>query len=109
MYQKSLSLAEKNRGSFPDAAVKHRFVVARERLGLIFGIKGEWQKSLDNQLEMLAATEEMCALEPTNLDYARGKATAVDNVGDSVRGLKNYPKTLENRKRGLAVYGEFLQ
>jgi eukaryotic-like serine/threonine-protein kinase len=109
MYQKSLSLAEKNRGSFPSAAVNHRFVVARERLGFIFGIKGEWQKALDNHQEMLAITEEMCALEPTNLEYARGKATAFDHVGDSFRGLKNYPKALENGKRGLAMYEESLE
>ncbi len=110
MYQKSLSIAERmKRESFPEKDVKLRFVVSRERLGLIFGIKGEWQKALDNDLEMLANTEELCALEPTSLDYARGKATALDHVGDSFRGLKNYPKALENGQRGLAMYEEILQ
>ncbi|MGA9994093.1 MAG: tetratricopeptide repeat protein [Pyrinomonadaceae bacterium] len=109
MYQKSLSLAEENRGSFPNAAVKHRFVVARERLGFIFGIKGEWQKSLDNDLEMLAIEEELSSLEPTNLEYARAGATAFDHVGDAYRGLRNYPKAIENGKRGLAMYEEFLR
>ena len=109
MYQKSLSIAEQKGKSFPDQAVMHRLVVSRERLGFIFGIKGEWQKALDNHLEMLALTEEMCALEPTNLDYARAKATAFDHVGDSFRGLKNYPKALANGKRGLAMYEEFLE
>jgi serine/threonine protein kinase len=110
MYQKSLSIAERmKRESFPDKEVKLRFVVSRERLGFIFGIKGEWQKALDNDLEMLANTEELCVLEPTSLDYARGKATALDHVGDSFRGVKNYPKALENGQRGLAMYEEILQ
>jgi tetratricopeptide (TPR) repeat protein len=110
MYQKSLSIAEQmKRESFPYKDVILRFVVSRERLGFIFAIKGEWQKALDNHLEMLANTEEMLALEPTSLDYARGKATALDHVGDSFRGLKNYPKALENGQRGLAMYEEILR
>jgi serine/threonine protein kinase len=110
MYQKSLSIAEQMKGeSFPDKDVKLRFVVSRERLGFIFGIKGEWQKALDNDLEMLANTESLCALEPSSLDYARDKATALDHVGDSLRGLKNYPKALENGRHGLAMYEEILQ
>jgi serine/threonine protein kinase/Flp pilus assembly protein TadD len=110
MYQKSLSIAEQmKRESFPDKDVKLRFVVSRERLGFIFAIKGEWQKALDNDLDMLANTESLCALEPSSLDYARDKATALDHVGDSFRGLKNYPKALENGQRGLAMYEEILQ
>jgi len=109
MYQKCLSLAEENRAPFPDIAVKHRFAVCRERLGFIFRIKGEWQKSLDNHLEMLALEEELSALEPTNLDYARAEATAFDHVGDLYRELKNYPKALENGRRGLAMYEGFLK
>ncbi|HEV7743496.1 MAG TPA: protein kinase [Pyrinomonadaceae bacterium] len=109
MYQKCLSLAEENRAPFPDIAVKHRFAVCRERLGFIFRIKGEWQKSLDNHLEMLALEEELSALEPTNLDYARAEATAFDHVGDLYRELKNYPKALENGQRGLALYEGFLK
>jgi serine/threonine protein kinase len=109
MYQKSLSLAEKSRGSFPDAAVKHRFVVARERLGFIYGIKGEWQTSLDNDLEMLAIEEELTSLEPTNLEYVRAEATAFDHVGDAYRGLRNFPKALESGKHGLAMYEEILR
>ena len=109
MYQKCLSLAEQNRAPFPNIAVKHRFAVCRERLGFIFTIKGDWQKSLDNHLEMLALEEELSALEPTNLDYARAEATAFDHVGDAYRGLRNYPKALENGRRGLAMYEEFLK
>jgi tetratricopeptide (TPR) repeat protein len=110
MCRRSLSIAEQMRlESFPEQAVKLRFVVSRERLGLIFGIKGEWQKSLDNQLEMLANAEALCSLEPTSLDYERGKATAFDHVGDAYRGLRNYPKALENGKRGLAMYEEILE
>ena len=109
MYQKSLSLAEKNHGSFPDAAVKHRFVVARERLGFIYGIKGEWQTSLDNDLEMLAIEEELTSLEPTNLEYVRARATALDHLGDAYRGLRNFPKALESGRRGLAMYEQILR
>ncbi len=110
MYQKSLSIAEQMRHeSFPDKDVLLRFVVSRERLGFIFAIKGEWQKALDNDLDMLANTESLCALEPSSLDYARDKATALDHVGDSFRGLKNYPKALENGQLGLAMYEEILQ
>ena len=110
MYQKSLLIAEQMRHeSFPDKDVILRFVVSRERLGFIFAIKGEWQKALDNDLDMLANTESLCALEPSSLDYARDKATALDHVGDSFRGLKNYPKALENGRHGLAMYEEILQ
>ena len=110
MYQKSLSIAEQmKRETFPQKDVTLRFVVSRERLGFIFGIKGEWQKALENDLEMLANTEELCALEPSSLDYARDKATALDHVGDSFRGVKNYPKALENGRRGLAMYEDILQ
>lgn len=110
MYQKSLLIAERmDRESFPEQAVKLRFAVSRERLGFIFGIKGEWQKSLDNQLEMLANTEALTALEPASLDFARAKATAFDHVGDAYRGLRNYPNALENGKRGLTMYEDFLK
>ncbi|MEN3335367.1 MAG: eukaryotic-like serine/threonine-protein kinase [Blastocatellia bacterium] len=110
MYQKSLVIAEQmTHESFPEQAVKLRFAVSRERLGFVFGIKGEWQKSLDNQLEMLANTEALTLLEPASLDYARAKATAFDHVGDAYRGLRNYPKALENGQRGLSLYEEFLK
>ncbi|HVS20365.1 MAG TPA: protein kinase [Pyrinomonadaceae bacterium] len=109
MYQKGLSNVEQKRGVLPDKEIRDRLGVSRERLGIIFGIKGEWQKSLDNHLEFLAITEELSSREPTSLDYARGKATAFDSVGDAYRGLKNYPKALENGKRGLAMYEEFLK
>jgi len=110
MYQKSLLIAERmSRESFPEQAVKLRFAVSRERLGFIFGIKGEWQKSLDNQLEMLANTEALTSLEPASLDFARARATAFDHVGDAYRGLGNYPNALENGKRGLTMYEEFLK
>ena len=110
MYQKSLSIAEQmKRESFPDKDVELRFVVSRERLGLIFGIKGEWQKALDNLQEMLANIEALCALEPTSLDYARGKATALDHLGDAFRGLKNYPNALESGKHALGMYEDILE
>jgi serine/threonine protein kinase len=109
MYQKCLSLAEQNRAPFPDAAVKHRFAVCRERLGFIFGIKGDYQKSLDNHMALVTLEQELSALEPTNIEYARAMATGLDHVGDAYRGLKNYPKALENGRRGLAMYEEFLK
>jgi non-specific serine/threonine protein kinase/serine/threonine-protein kinase len=110
MYQKSLGIAElMKRESFPAKDVTLRFIVSRERLGFVFGIKGEGQKALDNHLEMLTKTEELLALDPTSLDYARDKATALDHVGDSFRGVKNYAKALENGRRGLAMYEEILQ
>ncbi|MEP6922427.1 MAG: serine/threonine-protein kinase [bacterium] len=109
MYQKSLSIAESmKRESFPAKDVVLRLVVSKERLGFIFGIMGDWQKALDSDLEMLADTKELCALEPTISEYARAEATAFDHVGDSFRGLTNYPKALENGKHGLAMYEEFL-
>lgn len=109
MYQKSFAIAERMRlESFPEQAVKLRFVVSQERLGILFGIKGEWQKALETQLDMLANTEALTVLEPTSLDDARGKATALDHVGDAYRGLRNYPKALENGRHGLAMYEEFL-
>ncbi len=109
MYQKSLSIAESmKRESFPAKDVVLRLVVSKERLGFIFGIMGDWQKALDSDLEMLADTKELCALEPTIPEYARAEATAFDHVGDSFRGLTNYPKALENGKHGLAMYEEFL-
>ena len=109
MYQKALSIVEQKRRVLPNRQIKDRLGVSRERLGFIFATKGEYQKSLDNDLEMVAIGEELCLLEPTNLDFARAKANAVDHVGDSFRGLKNYPKALENGKRGLAMYEEFLE
>lgn len=110
MYQKSLSIADQMKSeSFPQKEVTLRFVVALERLGFIYGIKGEWQKAVDTHLEMLTKTEELLAMDPTSLDYARGKATALDNVGDSFRGIKNYPKALESGQRGLAMYEEILR
>jgi non-specific serine/threonine protein kinase/serine/threonine-protein kinase len=109
MYQKCLSLAEQNRAPFPDVAVKHRFAVCRERLGFIFGIKGEYQKSLENHMALVTLEQELSALEPANIEYARAMATGLDHVGDAYRGLKNYPKALENGRRGLAMYEEFLK
>ena len=110
MYQKSLSIAEQMKSeSFPPKEVTLRFVVALERLGFIYGIKGEWQKAVDTHLEMLTKTEELLAMDPTSLDYARDKATALDHVGDSFRGVKNYPKALENGQRGLAMYEDILR
>jgi non-specific serine/threonine protein kinase/serine/threonine-protein kinase len=109
MYQKCLSLAEENRAPFPDAAVKHRIAVCRERLGFIFGIKGEYQKSLENHTALATLEQELSALEPANIEYARAMATGLDHVGDAYRGLKNYPKALENGRRGLAMYEEFLK
>jgi len=109
MYQKSLTIAERmRRESFPEKEVILRFVVSQERLGFVFGIKGDWQKALDNDLQMLANAEQLCALDPTSPEYARVEATALDHVGDSFRGLSNYPKALENGKRGLAMYEGFL-
>jgi non-specific serine/threonine protein kinase/serine/threonine-protein kinase len=109
MYQKCLSLAEQNRAPFPDAAVMHRFAVCRERLGFIFAIKGDYQKSLDNHIALVTLEQDLSALEPTNIEYARAMATGLDHVGDAYRGLKNYPKALENGRRGLAMYEEFLK
>lgn len=109
MYQKCLSLAEENRAPFPDAAVKHRFAVCRERLGFIFAIKGDWQKSLESHMALVTLEQELSALEPANIEYARAMATGFDHVGDAYRGLKNYPKALENGRRGLAMYEDFLK
>lgn len=109
MYEKCLSLAEQNRALFPDIAVKHRFAVCRERLGFIYGIKGDYQKSLDNHMALVTLEQELSAIEPTNIEYARAMATGLDHVGDAYRGLKNYPKALENGRRGLAMYEEFLK
>jgi Serine/threonine protein kinase len=109
MYQKSLSIVEQKRGVFSGKEIKDRLGVSRERLGIIYGIKGEWQKSLENHLEFLAITEELTLLEPTSLDYARAKATALDSVGDAYRGLGNYPKAIEYGKRGLAMYDDLLK
>ena len=110
MYQKSLSIAQRMKDeSLPEKEVTLRFVVALERLGFAYSIKGEWQKALDTHLEMLTKTEELCALDPGSLDYQRDKATALDHVGDSFRGVRNYPKALENGKRGLAMYEDILR
>ena len=109
MYQKCFTLAEQNRAPFPDAAVKHRFAVCRERLGFIFAIKGDYQKSLDNHMALVTLEQELSALEPMNIEYARAMATGLDHVGDAYRGLKNYPKALENGRRGLAMYEDFLK
>ncbi|HEY5403931.1 MAG TPA: protein kinase, partial [Pyrinomonadaceae bacterium] len=88
MYQKSLSIAQRMKDeSLPEKEVTLRFVVALERLGFAYSIKGEWQKALDTHLEMLTKTEELCALDPGSLDYQRDKATALDHVGDSFRGV----------------------
>lgn len=110
MYQKSLSIAGQMKAeALPEKEVILRYVVAYERLGFIFGIKGDWQKAVDAHLEMLAKTEELCALDPASLDYQRGKATALDHVGDAFRGVKNYQKALENGRRGLAMYEDILR
>jgi len=110
MYQKSLSIAEQMKSeSFPPKEVILRFVVALERLGFVYGIKGEWQKAVSTHLEMLTKTEELLAMDPTSLDYARGKATALDHVGDAFRRIKNYPKALENGEHGLAMYEDILR
>lgn len=109
MYQKALSIVEEKRGVLPNQQIKDRLAVSRERLGSIYAITGDYQKSLDNDLEMVAIGEELCSLEPTNLDYARALANAFDHVGDAYRGLKNYPKALENGKRAFGMYKQFLE
>ncbi|HSS21678.1 MAG TPA: serine/threonine-protein kinase [Pyrinomonadaceae bacterium] len=109
MYQKCLTLAEQNRAPFPDAAVKHRFAVCRERLGFIFAIKGDYQKSLENHMALATLEQELSAVEPTNIEYARAMATGLDHVGDAYRGLGNYGKALENGRRAFAMYEDFLK
>ncbi|HEY6802351.1 MAG TPA: serine/threonine-protein kinase [Pyrinomonadaceae bacterium] len=110
MYLKSLSIAERMKEeSLPPKEVTLRFVVAFERLGFVYGIKGEWQKAVDTHLQMLAQAEELLAMDPNSLDYIRIKATALDHVGDSYRDLKNYPRALESGQRGLALYEEILR
>jgi len=109
MYQKALSIVEQKQGVLPNKQIKDRLGVSRERLGFIYATKGEYQKSLDNDMEMVAIGEELCSLEPANLDYARALANAFDHVGDAYRGLKNYSKALENGKRALGMYGGFLE
>ncbi|PYS73974.1 MAG: hypothetical protein DMF69_03225 [Acidobacteria bacterium] len=110
MYQKSLSIAERMKSeSLPEKDVTLRFVVALERLGFAYAINGDWQKALDTHLTMLARSEELCALDPSSLDYQRIKATALDHVGDSFRGVKNYQKALESGERGLEMYEEILR
>ncbi|HEY2866196.1 MAG TPA: serine/threonine-protein kinase [Pyrinomonadaceae bacterium] len=108
VYQRCLSTAEQGRGSFSDEEVDHRIAVCRERLGFIFRIKGDYQKSLDNQMAMVAIEEALSSREPTNDEYGRSEATALDNAGDAFRGLKNYPKALEFGNRGLAMYADLL-
>jgi eukaryotic-like serine/threonine-protein kinase len=109
MYQKCLVLAEENRAPFSEVAVKHRVAVCHERLGFIFAIKGEYQKSLDNHSALVSLEQELSVLEPANIEYKRAMATGLDHVGDAYRGLKNYPKAQENGRRGLALYEEFLK
>lgn len=110
MYQKSLSIADRMKNeSLPPKEVTLRFVVALERLGFVYGIKGQWQKAVDADQDMLTRTEELLAMDPTSLDYQRDKATALDHVGDSFRGVKNYPKALEYGQRGLAMYEDILR
>ena len=110
MYQKSLSIADRMKNeSLPPKEVTLRFVVALERLGFVYGIKGQWQKAVDADQELLTRTEELLAMDPTSLDYQRDKATALDHVGDSFRGVKNYPKALEYGQRGLAMYEDILR
>jgi non-specific serine/threonine protein kinase/serine/threonine-protein kinase len=108
MYQKCLSIAESKGGSLPNEAVKHRIAVCRERLGFIYAIKGDYQKSLENHQALLAIEAELSSIEPTNVEYGRAEATGFDHVGDAYRGLKNYPKALESGRRGLAMYEGFL-
>ena len=110
MYQKSLSIADRMKNeSLPPKEVTLRFVVALERLGFVYGIKGQWQKAVDADQDMLTRTEELLAMDPTSLDYQRIKATALDHVGDSFRGVKNYSKALENGQRGLAMYEDIFR
>ena len=74
MYQKSLSIAQRMKDeSLPEKEVTLRFVVALERLGFAYSIKGEWQKALDTHLEMLTKTEELCALDPGSLTISETK------------------------------------
>jgi serine/threonine protein kinase len=110
MYQKSLSIADRMKNeSLPPKEVTLRFIVALERLGFVYGIKGQWQKAVDADQELLTRTEELLAMDPTSLDYQRIKATALDHVGDSFRGVKNYSKALENGQRGLAMYEDIFR
>lgn len=110
MYQKSLADAERmDAESFPAKDVILRFVVARERLGFAFIIKGEWQKAIEADLAMLAGTEQLLAIDPSSLDYARGKATALDHIGDSYRGARNYAKAMKYGQQGLAIYKDILR
>jgi len=108
VYEKCLSTAEQKHGSYSDEAINHRVAVCHERLGFIFRIKGDYQRSLDNQMALFTIEEDLSSREPTNDEYGRAEATAFDHVGDAFRGLKNYPKALENGERGLAMYEKFL-
>jgi len=77
--------------------------------GFAFIIKGEWDKAIESDLEMLASSEQLLAIDPSSLDYARDKATALDHVGDSYRFAKIIQRRLEYGRRGLAMYDEILK
>ena len=104
MFQKALAVAETARLDPPEADFRHRLAVARERLGIMFMVKGDAERALESHREALANEEAMMASAPDNTDYIRMAANGHYYVGDALRGLRRREEALASEERALAMY-----
>ncbi|HZP48196.1 MAG TPA: protein kinase [Vicinamibacterales bacterium] len=104
MYGKALAIAETARHDPPEADFRHRLAVVSERLGIMWGIKGEFGRAIDSFRDALANEEAMRASEPDNAAYAQLIANARYHIGDALLGQKKPREALAEQARALALY-----
>ena len=104
MYRKALAIAETARPDPPEADFRHRLAVVSERLGIVWIIKGEYQRALDSFRDALANEDAMRAAEPDNAVYAQLSATAHYHIGNALRCLQRYREALGEEDQALSQY-----
>jgi len=109
MFQKALEVAETARLDPPEADFKHRIAVARERLGIMFMVRGDPVHALDSFREALSNEEAMSASAPDNADYVGLVANGYYYTGDALGGLHRYAEALAAENHALALYESLLR
>ena len=104
MFQKALEVAETARLDPPEADFKHRIAVAKERLGIMFMVRGDPAQALESFHEALLTEESMSASAPDNADYVALVANGYYYTGDALGGLQRYADAIAAEKHALALY-----
>ena len=104
MFTKALGVAETARLDPSESDFRHRMAVARERLGIMFIVKGQPQQALESQREALANEEAMQASAPDNADYVRLAANGHYYIGEALLGLRRHREALAEERLAFSMY-----